>query len=54
LCVAASRLGESKINIDYSYCGIEPGSNLIMLVFGVDSLTVAANVLDELAAQAAA
>src|SRR3984893_12520284 len=23
---AASRLGEKQINIDYSYCGLEPGS----------------------------
>jgi len=24
LCRAASRLGEEQINIDYSYCGLEP------------------------------
>jgi hypothetical protein len=47
---AASRLGEEKINIDYSYCGIEPGATLVLAVFGVDHLTRAANVLDELAA----
>lgn len=49
----ASRLGENQINIDYSYCGLEPGSSLAMLVFGVDSLTKAANVLDDLAAKEA-
>lgn len=49
---AASRLGEKKINIDYSYCGIEPGSTRGLLVFGVDHLTEAASVLDELAAEA--
>ena len=49
---AASRLGEKKINIDYSYCGIEPGSARGLLVFGVDHLTEAASVLDELAAEA--
>jgi hypothetical protein len=47
---AASRLGEHQINIDYSYCGSEPGSGDVMLVFGVDNLNRAATVLDELAA----
>lgn len=50
---AASRLGENQINIDYSYCGMEPGSQLGLLVFGVDNLTRAAKVLDELAAETA-
>jgi hypothetical protein len=45
---AASRLGESQVNIDYSYCGMEPGSPLMLLIFGVDNLTLAATVLDEL------
>jgi hypothetical protein len=48
---AASRLGESQINIDYSYCGLEPGSTLVLLVFGVDNVTKAANLLDELATE---
>ena len=48
---AASRLGEKRINIDYSYCGLELGSPLALLVFGVDRLTQAAAVLDELAAE---
>ncbi len=47
---AASRLGEKQINIDYSYCGLEPGSAQVLVVFGVDNLTRAANLLDELAA----
>jgi hypothetical protein len=47
---AASRLGEKQINIDYSYCGLEPGSTLALVVFGVDSLTKAVTLLDELAA----
>lgn len=46
---AAARLGENKINIDYSYCGLDPGSTLGLLVFGVDNLTKAVPVLDELA-----
>jgi len=48
---AALRLGEKQINIDYSYCGLEPGSTLALLVFGVDNLTKAAAALDELAAE---
>jgi hypothetical protein len=48
---AASRLGEKQINIDYSYCGLEPASTLGLVVFGVDNLTLAATLLDELAAE---
>ena len=50
---AASRLGEERINIDYSYCGLEPGSMAAFAVFGVDNLTKAAAVLDELSAEQA-
>jgi len=48
---AALRLGEKQINIDYSYCGLEPGSTRALVVFGVDNLTKAATLLDELAAE---
>ena len=48
---AASRLGEKQINIDYTYCGLEPGSTLVLVVFGVDNLTKAATLLDRLAAE---
>jgi hypothetical protein len=48
---AASRLGEKKINIDYSYCGVEPGSSIGLIVFGSDNLSAAAKVLDELAGE---
>jgi hypothetical protein len=48
---AASRLGEKRINIGYSYCGLEPGSTRALVVFGVDNLTQAAKLLDELAAE---
>ena len=50
---AAARLGEKQINIDYSYSGLEPGSTLALAVFGVDNLTKAAAVLDELSAEQA-
>jgi hypothetical protein len=48
---AASRLGENRVNINYTYCGIESGSTKVLVVFGVDNLTKAATVLDELAAE---
>ena len=50
---AAARLGEKQINIDYSYCGLEPGSARALVVFGVDNLSKAAKLLDELAAETA-
>ena len=50
---AASRLGEKQINIHYSYCGLEPGSTRVLVVFGVDNLNRAASLLDELAAEEA-
>ncbi len=50
---AAARLGEKSINIDYSYCGLEPGSTQALVVFGVDNLPRAAEALDELAKGAA-
>ena len=53
LGLAASRLGEEGINIDYSYCGLEPESTRAFVVFGVDKTTRAAKLLDELAAEAA-
>ena len=45
---AAAALGEHKINVDYSYCGLEPGSTNALVLFGVDNLSKAAKVLDEL------
>lgn len=48
---AAAKLGEGQINIDYSYCGVEPGSPPGILVFGVDNVTKASSLLDQLAAE---
>lgn len=45
---AAAQLGKGHINIDYSYGGFEPGSSHALLVFGVDNLSKAAALLDEL------
>jgi hypothetical protein len=50
---AASRLGENQINIDYTYFGLEPGSTLGLVVFGVDNLNKAATLLDDLTAESA-
>jgi hypothetical protein len=48
---ATSRLGEKQINIDYSYCGPDPGSSRVLVVFGVDNVSKAAGVLDAMAAE---
>jgi hypothetical protein len=48
---AAARLGEKGVNIDYSYFGLEPGSDKALLVFGVDNLSKASAALDELAGE---
>ncbi|MGA2597972.1 MAG: ACT domain-containing protein [Bryobacteraceae bacterium] len=48
---AAAKLGENQINIDYSYSGLEPGSTRALVVFGVDNLTKAAQVLDEMVSE---
>jgi hypothetical protein len=47
---AAAKLGEKKINIDYSYSGLDPDSPLALIVFGVDDPSQAATLLDELSA----
>jgi|SRR5450432_1320504 hypothetical protein len=48
---AAAKLGEKQVNIDYSYCGLESGSTRALVVFGVDNVTVAAKLLDQLSAE---
>ncbi len=54
LARAAFKLGEASININYAYCGIEPGTNAPLLFFGVADAGRAAKILDEAAAAAAA
>lgn len=46
LARAASKLGDANININYAYCGVEPGSNSPLVVFGVTEVSSAANILD--------
>jgi hypothetical protein len=48
---AAARLGEKGVNIDYSYCGWEPGAAKATIVFGVDNLAKASAALDDLASE---
>lgn len=48
---AAARLGAAGINIDYSYCGLEPDSVHALAAFGVDNLTKATKLLDEMATE---
>jgi hypothetical protein len=54
LARAASKLGEANINIHYAYCGVEPGTNLPLVIFGVTEVGRAAEILDRTAAAAAA
>ena len=49
----ASRLGEANININYAYCGLEPGTNAPLVFFGVVEVDKAAPILEQAAAAAA-
>jgi hypothetical protein len=53
LARAAVRLGEAGINIDYGYCGVDPGTNATMLLLGVADAGKAAKVLEQAAAASA-
>ena len=53
LARAASRLGEANININYAYCGLEPGTNTPLVIFGVADTGRAAKILDQTATGAA-
>src|SRR6266852_4194357 len=53
LARAASRLGEANININYAYCGVEPGANAPLLIFGVAEVGQAVAILDQTATAAA-
>lgn len=54
LARAAAKLGEARINISYSYCGIDAQTNEPLLIFGVMDAGRAAKVLDEAAKAAKA
>jgi hypothetical protein len=53
LARAASQLGEADINIDYSYSGIDPGTNAPLLIFGVANAARAVKILEKASATAA-
>jgi len=48
----ASRLGEVNININYAYCGLEPGTNTPLVFLGVTEVSKASQVLEHAAAVA--
>ena len=52
LARAASRLGEANIN--YTYCGLEPGTSAPLVFFGIAEVSKAAQILEQTAAAAAA
>jgi len=49
----ASRLGKANININYAYCGLEPGTNAPLVFFGVAEVGEATSILGHAAAAAA-
>lgn len=53
LAGAAAKLGEAKININYAYAGIEPGTNTPVVIFGVPDAGQAARILEQVSAAAA-
>jgi len=53
LARAASRLGEANININYTYCGLEPGTNAPLVIFGVAEAGRAVAILEQAAAASA-
>jgi len=54
LARAALRLGDSNININYAYGGLEAGKNAPVVIFGVAEVGRAVTILDQLAAAARA
>ena len=50
LARAASKLGEANININYAYCGGDPSTNSLLVIFGVTEVSRAATILDHTAA----
>jgi hypothetical protein len=53
LARAAFKLGEANINIHYAYSGVEPNTNVPLVIFGVTELDRAAAILDHTAVAAA-
>jgi hypothetical protein len=53
LARAATRLGEANININYTYCGAEPGTNAPLVFFGVAEIGQAVPILERASSAAA-
>jgi hypothetical protein len=53
LARAACKLAEANININYAYCGVEPRTNVPLVIFGTAEVGHAATILDQTAAAAA-
>lgn len=49
----ASRLGRANININYAYCGLEPGTNAPLVFFAVADVGQAAAILEQASGAAA-
>jgi len=49
LAPIATQLGDANININYAYCGIEPGTNVPLLIFGVADADRATATLEQAA-----
>lgn len=52
LARAAARLGEANININYTYCGVDPATNAPLVIFGVAEVARAVPILEQAAAAA--
>ena len=48
----ASRLGRADVNINYAYCGLEPGTNAPLVFFSVAEVDKAASILEQFAVAA--
>lgn len=48
----AARLGRADININYAYCGLEPGTNAPLVFFSVQDVYKAATILEQFAVAA--
>ena len=44
----ASYLGKANVNINYAYCGLEPGTNEPLVFFSVAEMDKAASILEPL------
>ena len=52
LARAAQKLGDASVNINHFYCGAEPNTNALLIIFGVADVHKAAPLLEQAAAAA--